>query len=202
VGTQPSVDKAVRAFRRAGGILRTREALRHGIHRRTLYAMRDSGHLEELARGVFLLRGHPFSEKVDAVVVAARQPKAIVCLASALLWHDITTQLPHELHIALPRGVKNPRVSHPPLRVYWLSEPAYSAGIERHLVHGIPVRVYSVAKTVADCFKFRNKVGMDVALEALKDAWRERRATVDELTRYAKIDRVDKVIRPYLESVV
>ncbi len=201
MAAQSSTDKAERLFRRAGGVLRTKEALRRGIHPRTLYALRDAGRLEPLGRGVYLLAGCPFSEKIDYVVIAARQPKAVVCLTSALAWHVVTTQLPHQIHIALPRGTKAPRGRYPPVKVFRFSRLSYSQGVGRYDVNGIPVRVYSLAKTVADCFKFRNQVGLDVALEALRESWRARRVTMDELTHYANVCRVGRIMRPYLESL-
>jgi predicted transcriptional regulator of viral defense system len=196
-----TLQRAERAFRQAGGILRTRDALHHGIHRRALYALRDAGRIEQLARGAFLLAGHPVSERMDLVLVTARYPRAVVCLVSALEWHGLTTQIPRAVQIALPPGSRTPRLRYPPLRAFRFSGQAFSEGVERLEVDGFRVPVYGPAKTVADCFKFRSRVGLDIALEALRAGWRKRRFTMDELWRYARICRVDRVMRPYLESL-
>lgn len=193
--------RAEAIFRQAGGILRTRDALARGIHPRTLYALRDTGRLEALGRGLYHLVDAPVTEKLDAALVAARLPKAVLCLVSALDWHELTTQVPREVQIALPAGARLPRPRFPPVRVFWFSPSAYRAGIEPHRADGTTVRVYGVAKTIADCFKFRNRIGLDVALEALREGWRGRRFTVDELWGYARICRVERVMRPYLESL-
>jgi predicted transcriptional regulator of viral defense system len=193
--------RAERVFRHARGILRTREALRLGVHPETLYALRAAGRIEALGRGVWHLVDVPVSEHVDAAIVALRQPRAVVCLASALEWHGLTTQLPGQVQIALPPGARAPRVRYPPSRVFRFSGPSYTAGVERHEVGGLSVRVYCAAKTVADCFKFRNRLGRDIAVEGLREGWRARRFTMDEVIRYARICRVERVMRPYLESL-
>ena len=128
-------------------------------------------------------------------------PKAVLCLLSALQFHEIGTQLPHEVWIALPEATQTPALSYRTLRITRLRGTAYTDGIETVTEHGAPIRVYSAAKTVADCFKFRNKIGLDVALEALKDAWRSRKVTMAELSHFAKINRVGRVMQPYLEAV-
>ncbi len=202
MGLVAAEKEAKSLFRRHKGVLRTSRALKLGIHPRTLYRLRDSGHIVHVSRGVYRLADQPDPDKPDLVVVAARVPQAVVCLISALFFHELTTQVPHEVQIALPRGTRRPRLDHPPLRVFRLTGRAYQEGIETHTIGGVHVRVYSPAKTVADCFKFRNKLGLDVALEALRDYRRKYRAGMDELWRFAKICRVDKVIRPYLEAIV
>jgi predicted transcriptional regulator of viral defense system len=193
---------AERVFRQAGGIVRTRDALRRGIHRRTLYGLRDQGRVTSLGRGVWYLVDAPASEHLDLIAVALRYRRAVVCLTSALSWHELTTQLPAQVHIAVPPGFRQPRTTFPPVRAFRFSGRAYTAGVDTHTVPGAKIRVYSVAKTVADCFKFRAYVGLDVALEALREGWRKRRFTMDELWRYAQVCRVDRVMRPYLESLV
>ncbi len=129
-----------------------------------------------------------------------RVPHGVVCLRSALRFRGLTTQNPHEVWLAIRRGARRPHVDYPPLQIVHLSAPAYEAGIEQHVIDGVPVRVYSAAKTVADCFEFRNRIGLDVALEALRD-YRRRRASLDILWRYAELDRVARVMRPYLEAL-
>lgn len=191
-----------RVFRRHGGVLRTSEALRLGLSPRTLYSLRDEGEIERLERGVYALADAVEAADPDLIVVAVRVPRAVLCLLSALAFHEVTTQLPHEVHVALPRGTKTPRLKRPPLRVFRFSGAALMEGIESHRLDGVTLRVYSPAKTVADCFKFRNKIGLDVALEALRECWRRRICTMDSLWKYARVCRMANVMRPYLESLV
>ena len=182
-------------------MLRTSRALALGIHPRTLYALRDSGQLLEVARGLYRLAGAPTLSTPDLVRVATLVPKAVICLISALAFHEIGTQLPRAVYVALPRTARHPRLSPPPVRVFRFSGPPLAEGVEFHKVDGVEIRVYSVAKTIADCFKYRHKIGLDVALEALRDSRRPRRATMDDLWRYATVCRVKNVMRPYLESL-
>lgn len=182
--------------------LHVSEALRLGIRPRTLYAMRDAGVLEKLTRGVYRLAKAPPLSNPDLVTVALKIPKGVVCLVSALSFHGITTQIPHVVHIALPFGAEKPRLKHPPTRFSWFKEPAFSSGVEVHKVDGASVRVYSLEKTVADCFKFRNKIGLDVALEALKLCLKKKRSKPDDLLKYARVCRVERVMRPYLEALL
>lgn len=205
-GTRPRRNDAREAaaarFRERGGILRTTEALRLGIHPRTLYALRDAGVLERLSRGVYRLANMPPLGNPDLVAVALRAPKGVLCLLSALAVHDLTTQTPHEVHVALERGAEPPRIGHPPVRVFWFTGEAFTSGIERRVFDGVGVRVYGAAKTVADCFKYRNKLGLDVALEALKHYLRRKRGRPDELMRFARVCRVEAVMRPYVEALL
>lgn len=186
----------------AGATLRTAQARALGIHPRTLYALRDAGDLEQIARGLYRLRELPLLGNPDLVTVALKVPRGVICLLSALAIHEMTTQVPHEVHLALERGSEPPRLDHPPLRLFWFSGPAFSEGIEAHKVDGIEVRVYSPEKTVADCFKYRNKLGIDVAVEALRLYRRRKRARLDELMRLARVCRVERVMRPYLEATL
>ncbi len=142
------------------------------------------------------------TEHQSLVEVCRRVPKAVICLLSALQFHEIGTQLPHEVWIALPEATQTPAIDYPSLRIARLRGEAYSEGIETIVEHGSTIRVYSLAKTITDCFKFRHKVGLDVALEALKEAWRQRKLNIDEVTRYARINRVAQVMQPYLETIV
>jgi len=201
--TRPSTfDEAIAVFRRHGGVLRTSEAIRLGIHPRTLYAMRDKGMVERLSRGVYRLADLPPLGNPDLIPIAVRIPHGVLCLISALAFHEITTQIPREVHIAIPRGAKYPRLEYPPIRVYRFSEKAYSQGMEPHEVDGVTVRVYSPEKTLADCFKYRNKIGLDTALEAVS-LYRERMTVkVSEILRFARVCRVETVMRPYLESLL
>jgi len=195
-------DKAVSIFKKHGGILRTAQALREGIHPGTLYAMRDSWTLEAISRGVYRLTNSPPLSNPDIVTVATRVPGGVICLISALVFYELTTQIPHEVHVALPRGAEEPRLGHPPIRTYRFTGEAFTEGVEAHEIDGVSVRIYSPEKTLADCFKFRNQVGLDTVMEAVR-FYRERRSVkVDDLMRYAGICRVKKIIRPYLEAIL
>jgi predicted transcriptional regulator of viral defense system len=164
--TRKPVQDAIALFRQHSGTLRTAKALRLGIHPRTLYAMRDSGVLERLSRGLYRLAELPPLSNPDLVTVTLKVPQAVVCLVSALAFHELTTQVPHAVDVALHRGSGRPRLKHPPLRIFWFSGPAWSEGVETHPLDNVPVRIYSPAKSVADVFKYRRKIGLDVALEA------------------------------------
>ena len=178
------------------------QAIRAGVHPRTLYALRDSGFLERLERGLYRLAELPDIGDPDLVTVALKVPAGVVCLISALAHHELTTQIPHEVSLALPRRSEYPRLRFPPIRVYWFSDQAIASGVDTHTIDGIPVRIFSPEKTIADCFKYRNKLGLDVALEALRLYCKRRRPNLDAVMRYAKIDRVQNVIRPYLEAML
>ena len=184
------------------GIIRAEDVEAVGISRNYLYRMHKEGLLEKNAVGLYTLPEAPVTENSSLAEVAKRLPHAVVCLISALSYHEITTQIPHEIWLTIPRGSWRPDVEYPPLNLTYVSGPAYSFGIQEHVINGVAVKIYSPAKTVADCFKFRNKVGLDVAIEALREAWRSRKVTMDELVEAAGIDRVSKIMRPYLEATV
>lgn len=178
------------------------EALRRGVSRKALYAMRDRGSLEQLSRGVWRLTEMPGLEHPDLVAVAKRVPTGVVCLISALAFHDLTTQIPHAVDIAIRRGGSRPRIDYPPVNVYRFGARSFEFGITTPVSDGQPIRVYSAEKTIADVWKYRNKIGMDVALESLR-AWRERRgSSVSRLLESARVCRVAGVMRPYLEAMV
>ncbi len=194
--------RAVTVFEKHGGILRTAEALRAGIYPHTLYAMRDAGTLERISRGVYRLAERPPLGNPDLVTVAKRVPNGVICLISALAFHDLTTQIPHDVHLALPRGAEEPRLDFPPIRTFRFTGKSFTEGIEIHRLDGVPVRIYSPEKTLADCFKFRNKIGLDVVIEALRFYRERRKIKVEELMRLASVCRVQKVIRPYMEALL
>jgi predicted transcriptional regulator of viral defense system len=196
-----TLEKALYLFRQHNNALQTSQAIRLGIAPRTLYAMRDAGQIVELTRGVYRLADAPALSNADLVQVALRVSKGVICLISALSFHNLTTQIPHQVYVALPLDAEKPRLAYPPLRLFWLSQPSYSAGIEGHLLDGVTVRVYSRDKTIADCFKFRNKVGLDVALEALKEGLGQG-CKPEILMECARVDRVEKTMRPYLEALL
>lgn len=193
-------ENAVQIIRNRGGIVRTSEAVRAGIHPRTMYSLRDSGKLEQLSRGVFRLADNGSISQPDLVIVTTRIPQAVVCLISALAFHEITTQIPDRVYIALPKGAEQPRLDFPPISTHRFSGPALVEGIENHDIDGVNVKVYCPEKTLADCFRFRNKIGMDIVLEALKLYRSRRRINLSEIVRYARLCRVETVMRPYLEA--
>jgi predicted transcriptional regulator of viral defense system len=189
-------------IRSRGGMLRMADALRLGINRKVFYAMRDAGVLEQLSRGLFRLHGLSPLANPDLVTVAVRIPEGVICLVSALAYHELTTQVPHEVDVAIERGKKNvPRIDYPPVRVFRFSGAAFRVGTETHRLDGVGIRIYSAEKTIADCFKFRNKLGMEVVLDALR-FWRRRpRRNLDRLLQHAHHCRVERVLRPYLEAL-
>ena len=199
---QNTFEKARRIFSDRGGMLKTGEALSAGIHPRTLYEMQRIGILEQLTRGLYRLADLPPLGNPDIVSVSLKVPNGVICLISALAYHEITTQVPHEVYVALERGTEAPRLGHPPIRIVWFSGQAFSLGIETHKIDGVPVRIYSAEKTIADCFKYRNKIGLDTAIEALKLYRKKKHFKADDLMKFARACRVEKVIRPYLETLL
>ena len=197
-----SLERALQVFRAQGGVLRMAAAIKQGVHRVTLYRMFEDGLLERMSRGLYRLSATTPLENPDLVVVAKRVPQGVICLVSALAFHDLTLQIPHAIDIATPRNAEPPRVDYPPIRVFRFSAATFSAGIEVHAIDGASVRVYCREKTLADCFKYRNKLGMDTVLEALKRYKEKHRFEVEALLRYAEICRVAKVMRPYLEATL
>ena len=193
---------AAALFREHGGMLRTGEALELGIHPRTLYSMRDSGVLERISRGVYRLADLPPLSDPDLVSVATRIPQGVICLISALAFHRLTREIPHYVYVALPRGGEPPRLDHPPLRIFWLTEPVFRAGVETRTLDGVSLRIYGPAKTIADCFKYRNKIGIGVALEALRTLRERGELNPDEILHFARICRVEAVIKPYLQALM
>lgn len=182
-------------------VLRAADVRAHGWSPQLLIRLHQSGKLQRIARGLYGLPDAEVTEHQTLIEVCQRVPKAVLCLLSALQFHGIGTQLPSEVWIALPEGTQAPAPGYPALRITRLRGAAYGEGIQTVTDHGAPIRVYSAAKTVADCFKFRHKIGLDVALEALRDAWRSRKVTMAELGRFAKINRVERVMQPYLEAI-
>jgi predicted transcriptional regulator of viral defense system len=189
-------------FRSCGGQLRMSEAIERGISRYMLYSLRDRGVIEQVSRGIYRLVELPSISNPDLVTVGLRFPNAVICLVSALAYHEITTQVPHSVSVAVPRESRRPSLEYPPITVHRFSGPAYHVGIEEHRIDGATVKIYSPEKTLADCFKFRNKIGMDVVLEALKLYKSRKQFDLDALLNYAKICRVGEVMRPYLEASV
>ncbi len=199
-GTASKMKAALQLVKKQGTV-RPRDLAERDIPPDYLDRLYRRGLVERVARGVYAWPEAEVTEHHTLAEAARLVPRGVVCLLSALRFHGLTTQSPHELWLALPPKAWSPRVKYPKLRVMRFSGPALSEMVEEHPVEGVQIRVYTPAKTVADCFKFRNKVGSDVALEALRDCWRSRKATMDELWTAARICRMTNVMRPYLESI-
>lgn len=200
MSTLSNEQKTKSLFQNNDSILRTAELLESGIHPRIIYQMRDEGELIELSRGVFRLADSPPPENSDLIVISKRVPHGVICLISALSFHNLTDEIPHEVYLAIGRGKSTPQIDYPPTRVFHFSDATFSAGVESLDLEGNTVKIYSPEKTIADCFKFRHKIGLDVAIEALKRCLANKgsRAKINE---FAKICRVSKIIKPYLEAI-
>lgn len=195
-----SADRVLELVRKAG-VLRPRDLQARGIPREYLIRLHRRGLLERPSRGLYILADADVGESHSLAEACKRVPHGVVCLLSALQLHQLTTQIPHEVWLTIGVKARAPKVDYPPLRIVRASGTALTHGVEEHRIEGVVVKAYTPAKTVADCFKYRNKIGLDVALEALRETWKARRATMDDLLTAAKICRVANVIRPYLESL-
>jgi predicted transcriptional regulator of viral defense system len=196
------VQSALETFRQHGGVMRTSQALMRGIHPAALYQLVQDGQLVRLTRGLYrLTSAHEFSNP-DLAVVAAKAPDAVVCLISALAFHGITTQVPRVVYLAVPRGqYAGLRLRTPPVKIHRFDVTTFDQGIEVHAIDGVPVRIYGAVRTIVDCFKYRNKLGLDVAIEALRFARVRKRASNREILEVARLLRQERVMAPYLESV-
>lgn len=181
---------------------RARDAAELGTSRVALTRLVRQGELSRVARGVYAKADRENTQFDSLLEVAAQSQQGVLCLITALRFHNLTTQSPFEVWLALPNKARPPKIEYPPVRIVWYSGLALTEGIEKHLIAGQYIKVYSVAKTIADCFKYRNKIGIDVALEALHDAWKQKRVTMRDLYHFGKICRVQNVMRPYLESLL
>ncbi len=197
----PQRDSQALAVIKDMGLSRPVDLERRGVPRGRLYALAAAGLVERKARGLYVAKGHRYTANHALAQAAKRVPAGVVCLLSALRFHGLTTQQPAEVWLALPGKARRPRLDYPRLRVARFSGASLSGGIETHLIEGVKVRVYSAAKTVADCFKYRNKIGVDVAVEALKDFTATRRGGANDLARFARGCRVSRVIQPYLDAI-
>jgi predicted transcriptional regulator of viral defense system len=195
-----SQTERVLALVRQKGVLRPRDLEAEGIPREYLSRLHRRGALERLGRGLYVLEGSDPTQHRTLAEVGKRVPRGVICLLSALQFHELTTQMPRQVWLALDSKAWQPQVSLP-VRVMRFSGEAFTSGVEEHQMEGVTVRVYSPAKTVADCFKFRNKIGLDVALEALRDCRRQGKCGNDDLWRFAKVCRQTKVMKPYLEAI-
>lgn len=197
---QNTIAKIIRLVKRFG-VVRPKDMDAHGIPRKYIHQLHHEEILNRVGRGLYVLTGASPSENQTIAEVCKRVPAGIVCLLSALQFHRLTTQSPHEIWLAINHKSRRPKEQMLPIRIVRFSGQALTAGVEQHTVEGVTVKVYSPAKTVVDCFKYRNKIGLDVAIEALRDCQRSRKCTMDELWEYAGICRVANVMKPYLESV-
>ena len=197
----PSHAKRLLQVIRQKGLLRPSDLAASGIPRVYLTRLAAEGRITKAGRGLYRLTEAPLSENEGLTLVSRRAPQAVFCLLTALQFHGLTTQLPRQVWIALPKGSHAPKMDHPPLKLIQYSGEAFTQGIETHRIDQMDLRVYGVAKTIADCFKHRNKIGLDVALEALRDARSQGKASIDDIWRHATICRVANVMRPYLEAM-
>ena len=191
----------VKALARANGILRPRDLAAKGISREILRRLCESGELTRTGRGLYVAETESLTENHTLAEVARLVPRGVVCLLSALRFHELTTQIPGEVWLAIPPNARRPKGGTATIRPIHFSGLALTEGVEEHIIEKVPVHVYSAAKTVADCFKARNKIGLDIVLEALRDYWRKRKGTMDELVLYARICRVARIMQPYMESL-
>ena len=193
----------LKIFKQHHGLLRTGEARRLGIRPANLYRLCEAGVIERVRWGLYQLAQAPDTAYPDLVLVASQAPHAVICLISALAFHELTTQIPHVVDIAIDTHARRPTVDYPPVRTFFFSGPALRAGVETHLIAGRPVPIYSAEKSLADVFKYRHKIGLDVALEALKFYLQSRRRPpLDKLLEYARLCRVEKVMRAYVEALL
>lgn len=199
--TAATQEQQVLRLARARKLVRARDVAQQGLPTIALTRLVHAGKLERVARGLYGLRGAAPSEHRSLAEVAARVPKGVVCLLSALRVHEIGTQAPFEVWLAIPQRMVTPRLDQPAIRVVRMSDPALADGVVRMNIDGVKVPVFNAARTIADCFKFRNKIGLDVALEALRDGWAKRKFTMDALWRHATQNRVANVMRPYIEAI-
>jgi len=191
----------IRMMVREMGIVRPRDVEAEGIPREYLLRLYRKGELERIGRGLYVVPNTLTSEFLPLLEVAKRVPNAVICLLSALQFHDLTTQWPQEVWIAVETGNWRPAFNYPPISVFNFSGLPFNEGIEKHEIDNVTVRVYNIAKSISDCFRFRNQIGLDIALEALRDAWYQKRVSMDELWHYADVCSQQNVMRPYLESL-
>lgn len=195
-------EQQVLALASSTSLLRAKDVAALSLPTIILSRLVQDGRLRRVTRGVYASPDRPLSEHISLAEVALRVPRGVICLLSALRIHGLATHAPHQVWLAIPQNSPTPRVERPALRPIRMSGPALTEGVESTRIDGMDVPVFNAAKTIADCFKYRNKIGIDVALEALRNGWEQRKVSMDELSHYADIDRVSNVMRPYMESVV
>jgi predicted transcriptional regulator of viral defense system len=199
-----TIEKAIEIIKDYGGMIRTSEAFNEGIAYKTFYTMRDQGILVRISRGLYRLADASPPGNPDLVTVAIRLPKAVICLISALDYYNLTEQIPHFVYVALPQDAELPRIDHPPLQIIWPSKKIYEVGIQEVILDNTPVKIYDPEKTITDCFKYRNKFGLDVAIDAIQRYFEQptKKQNLNALMKYAKLNRVEKIITPYIETLL
>lgn len=195
-------NEALRIFRDNGGVLKASEAIKKGIHPRILYQLRDERSIELIAKGLYALPGLPGINQPDFVAIAKKVPGGIICLVSALYFHELTVQIPRWIDVAIRQSYHPPSISYPPIQFHWFSDAYLDTGVEQHDIGGVVINIYSKEKSIVDCFRLRKKVGVDVALEALKIYWKRGNAKMDLLQQLAKSSRVLRIMTPYIEAVM
>ena len=198
-----SIDsKLINFLKKKGGLASYAEIIDAGFHKAILKAVLNSGQIQKIDRGLYRLSDGSTLSSPDLVAVSIKIPKGIVCLLSALAFHEATNEIPHYVDIAIPRGAHANKMKYPPVRFYRFASDTWKAGIEEHEIEDYKIKVYNLAKTIADCFKFRNRIGADVARDALKVAVTEKGIKPKEIIQYAKICRVDSIVTPILEAMI
>jgi predicted transcriptional regulator of viral defense system len=192
----------IEIFTQNGGYLKMNEAIKQGITRYMLYSMRDKGDIEQLSRGLYKLKDIPETENIDIITICLKYPNSVISLISALSFYNITTQIPHEVSIAIGPRDSIPYLEYPKIDVHKFSTESYKAGVREIYIDGAKIKIYSPEKTIVDCFKFRNKLGMDIVIEALKFYKSRMKFNLKEIVKYAKICRVENVMKPYLEVII
>ena len=195
-------EELVTFFKNNNGIARFSDILRAGFHPDSLKTLEKEKKVEKIARGIYRLTNYDFDEHPDLIIASLQAPRGVICLVSALSFHEVTVEIPKYVDIAIPRGTHTYRIKYPPVRFYRFDSKVWKAGIEEHKIEGFKIKVYNLAKTIADCFKFRNKIGMDVVRESLKIAITEKNTRPNEIMQYAKVCRVDSIIKPILEAML
>ena len=195
-------EKAIAIIRNKGGLIRTQEALNEGIHRRTLYRLAREGTLLSISRGLYQLAGLEIPAQAGLAEVSKAAPHGVICLVSALAFHGLTTQNPQQVWLAVDRKSRRPRIDYPPLKVFHFSGAVFREGVELHLIMGQQVKIYNAPKTVIDCFRLVREVGLDVALEGAREYLKKKEASPEMLMTYAKLNRSEKLIVPYLQALI
>jgi predicted transcriptional regulator of viral defense system len=193
--------KAIKVFKLHGGMLRYTEAIKEGIHPRILYKLCDLGFIEQLHRGLYVLTNLPDIEEPDLVTISKIVPEGIICLVSSLYFHRLTVQIPRWVDVAVRQKYVPPKVKYPPIQIHWFSDKFYKAGIEKYNFGRAEVKIYSREKSIVDCFRLRKKVGIEIAVEALKEYLKQKNTKINLLLKFAKESRVIKILQPYLQAL-
>jgi predicted transcriptional regulator of viral defense system len=199
---QNNTDKIIAYFQNHGGIARFSSIVKAGFHPDVLKGLERKGRVERIAWGLYRLTSSSLSPHPDFIITCLQAPKGVICLLSALSFHEATNEIPRSVNIAIPYGARANKIIYPPVKFYRFSPKAWKAGVEEHEIGGHRIRIYSLAKTIADCFKFRNKIGVDIARDALKTSIAEKGIKPTEIINFAKICRVDRIIKPILETIL